>query len=112
MSNANRRQLYRYLRFYRLYPAIVGALSPQFRSLLPKSMSPDEPKVGTPSPLSAAAETLLNRLSYSHLELIVDQDDDLKRDFYAAESVRGNWSVREAQAADRQPLLRAHRPIP
>jgi predicted nuclease of restriction endonuclease-like (RecB) superfamily len=97
VSNANRRQLYRYLRFYRLYPAIVGALSPQFRPLLPKGMSPAEPshKVGTPSPQSSVAETLLHRLSYSHLELIVDQDDDLKRNFYAAESVRGNWSVRE-----------------
>src|SRR5689334_15331684 len=39
VSNANRRQLYRYLRFYRLYPAIVGALTPQFRSLLPQGMS-------------------------------------------------------------------------
>jgi predicted nuclease of restriction endonuclease-like (RecB) superfamily len=40
-------------------------------------------------------ETLVNRLSYSHLELIVDLDDELKRDFYAAECIRGNWSVRE-----------------
>ena len=38
------------------------------------------PKVGTPSPQSSpSVETLLNRLSYSHLELIVDQDDELKR---------------------------------
>jgi predicted nuclease of restriction endonuclease-like (RecB) superfamily len=52
--------------------------------------------VGTPSPQSfLSAETLLNRLSYSHLELIVDQDDERKRDFYTAESMRGNWSVRE-----------------
>jgi hypothetical protein len=28
ISNCNRRQLYRYLRFYRLYPQIVGTLSP------------------------------------------------------------------------------------
>jgi hypothetical protein len=63
-------QLYRYLRFYRTYPATVRALSPQFRSLLPKHVSLDERKVGTPSPQSsAAAETLLNRLSYSHLKL-------------------------------------------
>ena len=52
--------------------------------------------MGTPPPLSALpAETLLNRLSYSHLELIVDLDDEQKRDFYAGECVRGNWSVRE-----------------
>jgi predicted nuclease of restriction endonuclease-like (RecB) superfamily len=52
--------------------------------------------VGTPSPQSPpSTEALLNRLSYSHLELIVDQDDNLKRDFYADAAIRGNWSVRE-----------------
>ena len=35
VSNCNRRQLYRYLRFYRLYPEIVGAMSPQLKKLLP-----------------------------------------------------------------------------
>ena len=33
VSNCNRRQLYRYLRFWRLYPAIVGTVSPQFPAL-------------------------------------------------------------------------------
>jgi len=36
VSNCNRRQLYRYLRFYRLYPEIVGTMSPEFRKLLPQ----------------------------------------------------------------------------
>lgn len=31
VSNCNRRQLYRYLRFYRVYPDIVGTLPPQLR---------------------------------------------------------------------------------
>jgi len=31
VSNCNRRQLYRYLRFYRLYPQIVGTPSPQLQ---------------------------------------------------------------------------------
>ncbi len=35
VSNSNRRQLYRYLRFYRTYPEIVGTLSPQSRAFLP-----------------------------------------------------------------------------
>ena len=34
VSNCNRRQLYRYLRFYRLYPEIVGTVSPQLKKLL------------------------------------------------------------------------------
>jgi predicted nuclease of restriction endonuclease-like (RecB) superfamily len=96
VSNSNRRQLYRYLRFYRSYPGIVGALSPQSRTLLPGGISAEAQKVGTPSPQSGVpAESLLNRLSYSHLELIVDLDDEPKRDFYAVECLRGNWSVRE-----------------
>ncbi|WPL18261.1 hypothetical protein Thiowin_03325 [Thiorhodovibrio winogradskyi] len=51
ISNCNRRQLYRYMRFYRLYPQIVGTLSPQFQRLLPAFVFPA--KVGTPSPQSA-----------------------------------------------------------
>lgn len=33
VSNCNRRQLYRYVRFLRHYPAIVGTLPPQFKKL-------------------------------------------------------------------------------
>ena len=40
-------------------------------------------------------DKIIHRLSYSHLELIVDLDDDLKRAFYEIECIRGNWSVRE-----------------
>ncbi len=49
VSNCNRRQLYRYIRFYRLYPQIVGTLSPQLKKLLPPGIAKKE-KVGTPSP--------------------------------------------------------------
>ena len=102
ISNCNRRQLYRYLRFYRLYPQIVGTLSAQLKELLPaglfesKAASQAVEKVGTASPqLHIPPDQLTCRLSYSHLELIVDLEDDLKRAFYEVQSVRGNWSVRE-----------------
>lgn len=94
ISNCNRRQLYRYLRFYRIYPQIVGALSPQFQRLLPVSV-PSE-KVGTVSPQSGnQGQAVLERLSYSHIEKLVDIDDETKRAFYQVECIRGNWSVRE-----------------
>ncbi len=94
ISNCNRRQLYRYLRFYRLYPQIVGTLPPQFQRLLPVSVYPG--KVGTASPKSEAQGLpLLERLSYSHIEQLVDIEDDTKRVFYQVECLRGNWSVRE-----------------
>lgn len=95
VSNCNRRQLYRYLRFYRLYPQIAGTLSPQFKALLPVEHKALE-KVGTASPqLHLGAERLLNSLSFSHFELIVDLDDETRRAFYEVECIRGNWSVRE-----------------
>jgi predicted nuclease of restriction endonuclease-like (RecB) superfamily len=94
VSNCNRRQLYRYLRFYRLYPSIVGTLSPQLIKLL--SPARRDRKVGTASPqLHIAPQQLLQNLSFSHLEQLVDIDDDLKRAFYEIECMRGNWSVRE-----------------
>src|SRR4030042_6551003 len=49
VSNCNRRQLYRYMRFYRLYPGIVGTLSPQLKKLLPIG-TVSLKKVGTLSP--------------------------------------------------------------
>lgn len=99
VSNCNRRQLYRYLRFYRLYPAIVGTLPPQFKNLsgIPKAAeNTEETKVGTMSPQSEVpTEELITRLSYSHLELIVDLENETQRTFYELEAIRGNWSVRE-----------------
>jgi predicted nuclease of restriction endonuclease-like (RecB) superfamily len=99
VSNCNRRQLYRYLRFYRLYPAIVGTLPPQFKNL-PATPATTEnavaTKVGTASPQSAVpVDQLISRLSYSHLELIVDLENTTQRAFYELEAIRGNWSVRE-----------------
>jgi len=73
-SNTGRRQLYNYLAFYRAYPQIVRTV---------------------PAQLAIAPEKLLGSLSYSHFELIVALDDDLKRAFYEIECIRGNWSVRE-----------------
>jgi len=95
ISNCNNRQLYRYLRFYRLYPEIVGTLPPQLKMLLPVGTKEIE-KVGTGSPqFRTPPDAVIQRLSYSHMELIVDLDDDLKRAFYEIECLRGNWSVRE-----------------
>ena len=95
VSNCNRRQLYRYMRLYRLYPGIVGTLSAQLKKQLPIETVSLQ-KMGTVSPqLEIPPKTILQRLSYSHIELIVDLDDPLKRTFYEIECIRGNWSVRE-----------------
>ena len=54
VSNCNRRQLYRYLRFYRLYPEIMGTMPPQLKNFLPAE-KPAVGKVGTASPQSPEA---------------------------------------------------------
>jgi len=95
ISNCNQRQLYRYVHFYRTYPEIWGTLSPQMKKLLPVHKT-QRGISGTVSPKSSlSAGRLLQRLSYSHLELLVELDDKLKRVFYETESLRGSWSVRE-----------------
>lgn len=94
ISNCNRRQLYRYLRFYRVYPQIVGTVPPQFLALDPKSIS--LPIVGTASPqLEGQKGSIIESLSYSHFELLAEMEDETKRAFYQIESIIGSWSVRE-----------------
>ncbi len=94
ISNCNRRQLYRYLRFYRLYPQIVATLSPQFQRLLPVSLNSGI--VGTASPLSEHQRlSLLERLSYSHIEQLVAIEEVTKRAFYEVECIRKEFAIKE-----------------
>lgn len=96
LSNCNRRQLYRYLRFFRFYPQIMGTLSPQLLSIMPSDKINDFEIVGTLSPqLQKTSKNIVEELSYSHFDLLVDIDDELKRTFYLLEAMRSNWSVRE-----------------
>lgn len=93
VSNCNRRQLYRYHRFYSFYPEIVGTLPPQFKQL---PLLAEKAIVLTASPQSAQMSgNMATRLSYSHFDQLVDIDDASKRAFYEVECIRGNWSVRE-----------------
>ncbi len=94
ISNCGRRQLYNYLTFYRLYPQIVRTVPAQSGHLLPQNIN--SPKVRTASAQCILSpEKLISSLSYSHFELLVGLDDELKRAFYEIECLRGNWSVRE-----------------
>ena len=96
VSNCNRRQLYDYLRLYRVYPQIVRTASAQLQSLLPEQLNNSEEKVPTTSAqLAVAPQKLVQSLSYSKLKFLVDLEDTLKRSFYEVECIRGNWSVRE-----------------
>lgn len=102
VPNCNRSRLYRYRDFYRFYPEIRNGLPGPYTSLLPPlsppgivaTVSPQSAeKAATPSPLSGTL--VLERLSYSHIELLLEIDDALKRAFYEVDCIKGNWSVRE-----------------
>lgn len=89
-----RRQLYRYLRFYRAYPQIVRTVSTQFGDLLPEHLTSEIVRTATPQ-FSIEPTRLLRQLSYSHFELLIGVQNDLQRAFYEIECLKGNWSVRE-----------------
>jgi len=95
ISNTGRRQLYNYLLFYRKYPQIVRTVPAQSSHLI-SSLNDITEKVRTASAqLIIPPEKLLNTLSYSHLEQLININEDTKRVFYEIECIRGNWSGRE-----------------
>jgi predicted nuclease of restriction endonuclease-like (RecB) superfamily len=93
VPNCNRSRLYRYRDLHLFYPQIGGALPGAYDSLRPPALRPPAGFVATVSPLSG--QTVLERLSYSHLELLLEVEEPLKRAFYEIECIKGNWSVRE-----------------
>lgn len=114
VKGLDRRSLFRFRTFYLYYPQIghflkekvnpflsiigdlegfekVGMLSPQSeKGLIVETLSPF-----FPTELLVPAEKLLTKLSYSHLELLLSIEDQMKRTFYEIESIKGTWSVRE-----------------
>jgi len=110
IKGIDKRSLYRFKDFYKLYPnlqseiaplhnnisndesnQIVGMLSPQLKEL---------EKVGMATPLSentllVPADKILHNLSYSHIELLLQIDDTLKRTYYEIACIKGTWSVNE-----------------
>ncbi len=95
ISNVGRRQLYQYLAFYRTYPQIVRSLTAQSLGLFPDTAGLQEKVRSLAAQLTNQPDELVNRLSYTHFELLIGLEDDLRRRFYEAEAIRGQWSVRE-----------------
>lgn len=98
------RNLKLYRQFYQTYKQLalhafeivehlsIGQTSAQFQTTNNQIIT-----IGQPSAQSftTAPELLLSRLSFSHLTLLMQFDDPLKRAFYEIESIRGGWAVRE-----------------
>ncbi len=95
LNRAEARELRRFRQFYLAYPQIREALPPELvKKLTLKHIQIRE----SPTPKSFVhARDLFNRLSFTHFAELIQIEDPLKRAFYEAECVRGNWSVRELQ---------------
>lgn len=100
VKGIDRRSLFRFRHFYLTYPQISQTLAtPSFRWLTDGFIDKKQ-KVGTVSPqskehLQVPPEKIVSRLSYSHLELLLNINNPLKRTFYEMECIKGTWSVRE-----------------
>ena len=80
--------MYNYTAFYRTYPRIVRTVSAQSKALSLPDVKPLV-KVRTLSAQWAVdPEKLIEQLSYSHFEMLVEIDDPLKRAFYEHEGIR------------------------
>jgi predicted nuclease of restriction endonuclease-like (RecB) superfamily len=107
LSRCDRRELYRYRIFYKIYPQIVESVTPQFISGLTGGLASDFPIalkkimkkgaiVESVTPQSKNdGKTLIKVLSFTHIAELLNIEDDTKRLFYETECIKGNWSVRE-----------------
>ncbi|MDR3213644.1 MAG: PDDEXK nuclease domain-containing protein [Azoarcus sp.] len=91
LPRSDARELRRPRLFYLSYPQIRETLSPHFLSA--RSLPP---KRETVSPvLALTGGLLIDRLSFSHFDLLMELEPPIKRSFYEIECAKGNWSVRE-----------------
>jgi predicted nuclease of restriction endonuclease-like (RecB) superfamily len=114
IKGLDRRSLFRFRTFYMLYPQVLEFLKSESNSFLQVLEGlegieklgvaiPTEERdaiVGTLSPLlqtefQIPGEKLISKLSYSHLELLLPIDNQIKRTFYELEAIKGTWSIRE-----------------
>jgi predicted nuclease of restriction endonuclease-like (RecB) superfamily len=97
VSSTGKRQLYNYHRFYNTYSHIVRTLPAQFQNLIGVGNA-DSEKVRTVSTqFENNPQEMILALSYSHFELLIAINDQMKRFFYEVEAMRGGWSVRELE---------------
>lgn len=99
-------------KFYQSYAylneMIWGTVPPKLQNFLIRGTAPPElielknadSKLGAMNTLSknklkVPANVLISKLSYSHLELLQNISEPLKRTFYEIECIKGTWSVRE-----------------
>lgn len=90
--------------FVKSLPSIVQTVSAQFQTIenkkdiIAQTASAQFPTVCQKSiSVQTKPELLFNKLSFSHLSLLLPLKDPLERAFYETMAIRGTWSVRELQ---------------
>jgi len=102
------RSLRRFRQFYMTYPhfesAIRESVTPELGlTEIRGSLTPiltASPKVWSMTPQLqnqpfVPPQKILSKLSYTHIEQLLNIDNQLKRTFYEIECIKGTWSVRE-----------------
>lgn len=104
-------ELSRCRQFYHCYPQIFGALTQEFKHLIPypilgaltKKLKEQNDVVLIQGRLSSDSENkyqlnghvIVSKLSFTHLVELIKIDNNLKRTYYELECIKGSWSVRE-----------------
>ena len=81
-----------------IHPTVSGELIEAKKSATPSHQltDADTQKSATPShQFETPVETLISKLSFSHIREIMTQSDPLARYFYEMECIKGTWSVKE-----------------
>ncbi|MBP6460131.1 MAG: DUF1016 family protein [Crocinitomicaceae bacterium] len=106
IKGIDKRSLYKFRQFYLVYSYLTDSILAYIdqtklsvdAKLGTVSTQLKNTKVGAASTLSAIQtppSKLLSNLSYSHIELLLNQEEELKRVFYEVECIKNTWSIRE-----------------
>lgn len=89
------RELRRFRLLYEVYPQIRESVTPELLASL-GAEALQQPLKALPVPKrESVTPQLLQRLSFTHLNELIQLPDSTQRCFYEIECIRGNWSVRE-----------------
>jgi predicted nuclease of restriction endonuclease-like (RecB) superfamily len=89
------RELRRFRLLYEVYPQIRESVTPELLASL-GAEALQQPLKALPMPKrESVTPQLLQRLSFTHLNELIQLPDSTQRCFYEIECIRGNWSVRE-----------------
>lgn len=105
IKGIDKRSLYKFRQFYLVYSYLTDSILAYIdqtklsvdAKLGTVSTQLKNTKVGAASTLSAIQtppSKLLSNLSYSHIELLLNQEEELKRVFYEVECIKNTWSIR------------------